>query len=410
MTPRTSAPNSPRKVPASIYTGTGILPLLLLAALLLTSCQQERGSGIPLPTLIPTAGAAVPPATPEPTIAPRPTVAAAPTPRGTEVPALVPPTLAAGAPFAFYVPIEPANVIAVQGVAHASLNGAVKLVWSILGNSLAVETQSGVSLLDASTLSTVGITTPAPPSKVLDFSADGNTIAIGGSQNQVELASLRSGKLLRTLRPGVQFTEGIFSPDGQIFAVAPMSEIAASLWDTFTGQQIKKLTGFKTAAPVYGFTFGSYGRTLIWRARATVQLQDVSTGRLSPVFSHDNFVSATALTPDGRILATAVASRSGNQVIGTIKLWDAASGKELATLIQNNGLARQVDFSPDGRLLAAGSGPTIELWDVTRRQMITTLLGHTDVVSLVAFSPDGTAIASAADDETVRLWRLPPSD
>ena len=410
MTPRTSAPSSPRKVPASIYTSAGILPLLLLAALLLTSCQQERGSGIPLPTLIPTAGAAVPPSTAEPTIAPLPTVPAAPTSRGTEVPALVPPTPAAAAPIAFYVPIEPVNAIAVQGVTQVSFKRALRLVWSNLGNSLAVETLSGVSLLDGSSLSTVGIATPAPPLKVLDFSSDGDTIAIGGSQNQVELTSLKSARVVRTIRPGVQFTEGIFSPDGQIFAVTPLNEIAASLWDTFTGQQIKTLTGFKTAAPAYSFTFGSYGRTLIWQSRATVQLQDVSTGHLSPVFSHDYFVSATALTPDGRILATAVPSRPGNQVVGTIELWDANTGKELATLIQNNGLARHIDFSPDGRLLAATSGNTIELWDVTRRQMITTLLGHTDFVSLVAFSPDGTAIASAADDDTVRLWRLPPSD
>lgn len=91
---------------------------------------------------------------------------------------------------------------------------------------------------------------------------------------------MATGESLRTIHPGEQFTEGIFSPDGQTFAVSPLMEIAATLWDTSTGREIKKLTGFKTAAPVYGFTFGPYGRTLIWRARATVQLQDIASGRL----------------------------------------------------------------------------------------------------------------------------------
>lgn len=226
----------------------------------------------------------------------------------------------------------------------------------------------------------------------------------------MELTNLNSGKLLRTLHPGTQFAEGIFSPSGQVFAIAPLTEIAVTMWDTLTGQQIKKLTGFKTSAPVYSFAFGPYGRTIIWRARASVQLQDVSTGQLGPAFHHQYFVSTAALAPGGRTLATAVPGSTGDQSAGTIELWDAASGKELDTLTQNNGVARCIAFSPDGRLLAATSGNTIELWDVSRRELATTLLGHTGSVSLVTFSPDGTALASAADDGTVRLWRLPPTD
>lgn len=406
MAPRIPAPRFPEKARATVHVRLLTLPLLLLAVLLSTSCQQQIGSGIPLPTLIPTAGPVIPTPTPAPTLAPASTAAPLPTALSTESPAATAvPTV--GMP-AIYPAIEPNNATAVHQVAQVTSRGTTGLVWSILGDSLAVETRSDVSLLDAGSLSAIHSLAVPPPSRILDFSPDGSTLATLGNQNQVELADLNSGKPLRTLSPGGQFTEGVFAPDGQTFAIAPLMEIAAIMWDTLTGQQVRTLTGFKTSAPVYSFTFGPYGRTLIWRARATVQLQDVSTGQLGPAFHHQYFVSTTALAPIGRTLATAVPGSSGDQSIGTIKLWDAASGKELATLDQNNGLARRMAFSPDGRLLAATSGNTIELWDVNRREIATILLGHTGSVDLVAFSPDGTALASASDDGTVRLWRLPP--
>lgn len=412
MIPSTPARRLPEEGCATIRFRSLTLLLLLLAASLSTSCQQEVGSGIPLPTLIPTAGpgtltpASAPTSVPAPTSAPAPTAGPLPTGSSTASPAAAAvPTV--GMP-AVYPAMEPNNASEIHQVAQTTSNRAIRLTWSILGNSLAVVTRSDVSILDASSFSVMRTVAVPPQSRILDFSSDGSTLATLVGQNQVELTDLNSGKQLRTLSPGVQFTEGIFAPDGETFAIGPLEEIAVTMWDTVTGKQIRKLTGFKTSAPVYSFSFGPYGRTLIWQARATVQLQDVSTGQLGHAFHHQSFVRATALAPIGQVLAAAVPGSSTDRAPGTVKLWDAASGKEVATLDQNNGLARSLAFSPDGRLLAATSGDTIELWDVNRREIATTLLGHTGSMDLVAFSPDGTLLASASDDGTVRLWRLPP--
>ena len=95
-------------------------------------------------------------------------------------------------------------------------------------------------------------------------------------------------------------------------------------------------------------------------------------------------------------------SNSGDK----LKLWDAASGKELRTFTGHTDAVQVTAFSPDGRTLASGAADkTLKLWDAASGRELRTLAGHTDKVTSVAFSPDGRfALSGRALDNTLKLW------
>jgi WD40 repeat protein len=65
----------------------------------------------------------------------------------------------------------------------------------------------------------------------------------------------------------------------------------------------------------------------------------------------------------------------------------------------------QINFSPDGRLLAsASSDQTVRLWDVPKRSLVRRLVGHTSEVWSLAFSPDGQRLFSGSKDLTISVW------
>ena len=109
-------------------------------------------------------------------------------------------------------------------------------------------------------------------------------------------------------------------------------------------------------------------------------------------------VSAIALSPDGRVLATA-------SVDSIARLRDARTGRLLHQLAGHTKPLTAVAFSPDGRAVATASyDKDVRVWDAASGTQIHLLRRHFGVVSDVAFSPDGRWIVTAGPT-TVGLFR-----
>jgi WD40 repeat protein/transcriptional regulator with XRE-family HTH domain len=115
---------------------------------------------------------------------------------------------------------------------------------------------------------------------------------------------------------------------------------------------------------------------------------------------HTDIVTSVAVSLDGAHIATS----SGD---GTVKIWEAQTGKEILTLHGHKDSVSSVAFNSDGsRLVTASWDKTAKVWDAVSGKLLVTLSGHTEGVNRAVFSPidGGTRVATASDDGTAKVW------
>ncbi|WP_422931387.1 WD40 repeat domain-containing protein [Singulisphaera sp. PoT] len=135
----------------------------------------------------------------------------------------------------------------------------------------------------------------------------------------------------------------------------------------------------------------------------TVTLRDAGgLGRLCSFRAQPTLVSGLAFSPRAGALAT------GGDASEAVRVWDADTGRLLATLPGHAGGVPTLAFSPDGSLLAAATGAgRVYLWDSGSWGVVGVLEGPRAWLSALAFSPDGRSLATAGDDRTLRIWECP---
>jgi WD40 repeat protein len=68
-------------------------------------------------------------------------------------------------------------------------------------------------------------------------------------------------------------------------------------------------------------------------------------------------------------------------------------------------------WSPDGQMLASVSvDRTIRVWEAAMGKQIRAFAGHEDSVYSVSWSPDGEKLVSGSFDTTLLIWDIGPGE
>ncbi|PSN17131.1 hypothetical protein C7271_19330 [filamentous cyanobacterium CCP5] len=147
-------------------------------------------------------------------------------------------------------------------------------------------------------------------------------------------------------------------------------------------------------------TGGSDRSLKLWDL-ATGELIHAFTGRLGLSPRHQDEIVAVAFTPDGRQLIST--SRDGS-----IFTWELAQYRQVQALYEPNWEVSAFVLSPDGELIVSGSGAgKIHLWHRPAATIKAVLGHHQDRITSLQVSSDGQWLVSGSRDRTVRLWSLP---
>jgi len=172
---------------------------------------------------------------------------------------------------------------------------------------------------------------------------------VSGHDGSICVWEAATGKLLRTLKGHEAAVTCLsLSRDGKTLT-SGSEDHTLRLWNFATGKTLLPDTGH--TAPVVSVGISPDNKTVVSTSRdRTIRVWDVASGKETRRLEESAPIDASALAPNGRLLATASGSTFDRG--GTLRLWDLDTGKPLHELSKAPGTP-ELAFSPDSKTLAA---------------------------------------------------------
>ncbi len=255
-----------------------------------------------------------------------------------------------------------------------------------------------------------------PAANLLASADEEGTIVVWNAQSGHEHCKLKHQlKYLPDDQSRITLLE--FSPDGRFLLSEEFCRPSAQLWDVELGKEIHEFPGDKVEN-VGGFSPCGLYVACGGGEAPDYMLWDVSRREVSAVIQGEETALSVgevfrfAFSPCGSYLACGGELRQPE-----ILLWDIKQSQihKRISLPKHYDNMMALAFSQCGKYLAGGmwwqqgfKKVPIYLWDAETGKQIATFWGHPTDIQGLAFSPNNELLASASFDGSILLWDLTP--
>jgi WD40 repeat protein len=232
--------------------------------------------------------------------------------------------------------------------------------------------------------------------KRIAISADGAQVAWVDEDSNWGIVPLESGTPRNGEPTRDHFRAVAFSPDGQTLVLGGV-ERRLHRWDVASGEW---LAHPRVLGPLKQVAFGPNGQSVVIdTGHGILRFSGVDWQTVETVFSFPKNTYDSATSPDGTRIAVA-------HDYDRLSLFDAVSGRRVRAFRRSGERASMVRFSADGRRLVTAGAEGVRVWEVASGKQLAqhncSMAGPVDI----ALSPNGERVAASCPEDAVHVWQV----
>lgn len=243
--------------------------------------------------------------------------------------------------------------------------------------------------------------------RMVQYSANGRYLATGCIDGPARIWDAATGELLQEFKLSSRGVNTIrFSPDGDHLVCGSRGG-SVGVRDIPT-QSTRDVKGrFSSGITCVGFS--PDGQTIAVSGDRSILLVDAKTGKQKASLENDQSpIWQLVFSPDGQFLTSSGGGNSKHYstLVYDVTVADLAYGSDQRLAVNQTIPSRfTAPFSPDGRFIAAaGNNRMVEIIDAQTGQLVSCLKGHTNPITAASWSSNGSTLFTHERGGLIRAW------